>query len=189
MATAQIIWPLPVSCGDEAQASRILDDINRLKPTGPVRPFHNKCGTWFFTASLTPSQVQQLLSENVGIKFIEPDAEMEEDMDISLGVQKRRFDKFNLHRQSRVQKRVEPDFIHVVSSAALHLAYISTAPNRRNPLRQYAYFDSAGVRATLYWIDRQFYMSNPDLSGYRMEENRLMAEGISLEEWTRIPIP
>ncbi|MCJ1342701.1 hypothetical protein MMC31_000889 [Peltigera leucophlebia] len=134
------------------------------------------------------SQVQQLLSENVGIKFIEPDAEMEEDMDISSGVQKRRFDKFNLHRQSRVQKRVEPDFIHVVSSAALHLAYISTAPNRPNPLRQYTYFDSAGVRATLYWIDRQFYMSNPDLSGYRMEENRLMAEGISPEEWTRIPI-
>ncbi|MCJ1348446.1 hypothetical protein MMC31_006678, partial [Peltigera leucophlebia] len=133
-ATAQIIWPLPVSCGDEAQASRILNEINRLAPTGRVRPIHSECGTWFFTAELSPSQIQQLMGENVGIKFIEPDVEMEVDMEISSGVRKRQSDKS---------------------------------------------YDSAGDGATIYWIDHEFYMPNPDLRGYGMAENQLMAEGIS----------
>lgn len=126
------------------------------------------------------------MGENIGIKFIEPDAEMEDDMEISSGVQKRRLDKLHVHRQPRVQKRVEPDFIHVVRYAPLHLSYLSTAPNRHNQYEKYAYFDSAGVGTTVYWIDSQFYMPNPDLTDYEMAANRLMAEGISpsSEEWT-----
>lgn len=108
-------------------------------------------------------------------------------MEISSEVQKRGTGRFNLPRQSRVQRRAEPDFIRVLDSAGLHLAHISTLPNRGNSRRQYAYFDSAGDRATVYWIDRQFYLPNPDLSGYRMVENRLTAEGISPEEWRRMP--
>lgn len=188
METAQIIWPLPVSCGDESQAGRILNELNRLAPTGRVRPFHNKCGTWFFTASLTPSQIQQLMSEEIGIKFIEPDVEMEVDTEISSGVRKRQLNNLHLHRQSRVQKRVEPNFILVLSSAPAYMVHISTAPNRLNQYEKYAYFDSAGTGATIYWIGHQFYMPNPDLGMYRMAENRLMAEGISpdSEEWTRV---
>ena len=56
---------------------------------------------------------------------------------------------------------------------------ISTAFNRRNQYGKYAYFDSAGTGATIYWIYHQFYMPNPDLGMYRMTEIRLMAEGIS----------
>lgn len=44
------------------------------------------------------------MGENIGIKFIEPDAEMEDDMEISSGVQKRRLDKLHVHRQPRVKR-------------------------------------------------------------------------------------
>lgn len=117
MATAQIIWPLPVSCGDEAQANRILDEISRLAPTGRVRPFQNKYGTWFFTASLTPLQIQQLIGEKIGIKFIAPDAEMEDDMNISPGVQKRQGDRFFAHKQVASSKK---------SQAGLHTCRASS---------------------------------------------------------------
>lgn len=41
-------------CGDETQASRVMEEINILAPKGQVWPFQNKCGTWFFTASHKP---------------------------------------------------------------------------------------------------------------------------------------
>lgn len=185
MATSQIVWPLPVSCGDEAQASRILNEINRLAPNGRVRPFHNKCGTWFFTASLKPSQIQQLMGEEIGIKFIAPDVEMKDETPSPLSFQKREPDKLHVHRRPRIQKRVRPDYIHVMRDAAAHLAWISTPPNHVNNDYKFAYFDSVGDGATVYWIDRQFYLPNPDLDRYGMAQNRLIAEDISLavEEW------
>ena len=138
------------------------------------------------------------MDQNIGIKFIEPDVEMEDDMKISSGVRKRQSDREHMHRKLRVQKRVVPDSIHVLSPAPAHKADLSTPPNSylspsrssRQQYGSYAYFDSAGDGATIYWIDRQFYMPNPDLRQYGLAENRLMAEDISpdSEEWTRIPI-
>lgn len=158
-----------------------------MSPTGRVRPFHNKCGTWFFTASLTPSQIKELMDKNIGIKFIEPDLELEDDMKISSKVQRRQPEE-NLHfySQLRVRKRVQPDFIHVLPNAPLHKRHVSTAPRRTNENGAYAWFDSAGAGVTVYWIDRRFYLANPDLEGYVMSENRLMAEEItpSGREWT-----
>lgn len=127
------------------------------------------------------------MDKNIGIKFIEPDLELEDDMKISSKVQRRQPEE-NLHfySQSRVRKRVQPDFIHVLPNAPLHKRHISTAPRRTNENGAYAWFDSAGAGATVYWIDRRFYLANPDLEGYVMSENRLMAEGItpSGREWT-----
>lgn len=138
------------------------------------------------------------MDENIGIKFIEPDVEMEDDMEISSGVRKRQSDKEDMRRKLRVQKRVVSDSIHVLSPAPAHKADLSTPPNSySSPSRSsrqqygiYTYFESAGDGATIYWIGRQFYMPNPDLREYGMAENRLMADEISLdsEEWTRIPI-
>lgn len=130
------------------------------------------------------------MGEKIGIKFVEPDVEMEDNMKISPGVQKRWLDKSHVQRQSRFQKRVDPDFIHVQRFAPEYKSHLSTAPNCPNQEEKYAYFDSAGAGATIYWIDRQLYMPNPDLTGYTLAENRLMAEGISpdSEERTRIPI-
>ena len=111
-------------------------------------------------------------------------------MQISSGVRKRQSDNVHVHRQLRVQKRVVPDFIHVLRPAPAYKSHLSTPPNHINQYDKYAYFDSASDGATIYWIDRQFYMPNPDLRGYGIAENRLMAEGISpdSQEWTRIPI-
>lgn len=126
------------------------------------------------------------MGEKIGIKFIEPDMEMEDDMEVSPKVRKRQLEKLHFYNQSRVQKRVQQDFIHVLREAPLHKRQISTAPRIANPYGAYAWFDSAGAGATIYWIDRRFYLPNPDLEGYRMSENRLMAEGISPSstEWT-----
>lgn len=190
VATAQIVWPLPATCGDESQASRIMEEINRLAPTGRVRPFHNKCGTWFFTASLSPLQIQQLMGEKIGIKFIAPDVEMKDDMESSPKVQKRRSDKLFGNRQSRTQKRSRPDFIHVRFEPleTAQLSYMSTPPDRVNSQLKFAWFDSVGSGATVYWIDRQFYLLNAELEIYNMAANRLMAEDVSPqgEEWTSI---
>lgn len=130
------------------------------------------------------------MDENIGIKFIEPDVEMEDDMEISLRIRKRRSDKLHVHRQLRVQKRVIPNLLEVMNPSPAYMSHLSTPPNHNNPLNKYAYFVSAGDGATIYWIDRQFYMPNPDLLLYEMAENRLMAEGISPDsrEWTTIPI-
>lgn len=80
--------------------------------------------------------------------------------------------------------------MHVELQAPLYKTWISTAPYVSNRDEKFAYFDSAGSGATVYWIDRQFYLPNSDLTGYLMAEHRLVAEGISLEndEWDRIPI-
>lgn len=130
------------------------------------------------------------MGPKIGIKFIAPDAKMEDDMTISLGVQKRQGDRLFAHKQSRVQKRVRPDFIHVELHAPLHKAWVSTAPYVSNRDAKFAYFDSAGSGATVYWIDRQFYLPNSDLTGYQMAEHQLVAEGIPIENdgWNRIPI-
>lgn len=59
-------------CGDEVQASQILNEINRVSPTGRLRPFHNKCETWFFTASPTPSQIKELWTRTLGSNPLSP---------------------------------------------------------------------------------------------------------------------
>ena len=165
-----------------------MEEIIRLAPAGHVRPFHNKCGTWFFTASLSPSQIQQLMGEKIGIKFIAPDAEMKGDLESSPKVQKRQSEKSFENRQSRVQKRSRPDFIHVREETfeTASLAFLSTPPDRENVELRFAWFDSVGSGATVYWIDHQFYLLNPELETYNMAANRLMAEDVSPqgEEWT-----
>lgn len=54
------------------------------------------------------------MGEKIGIKFFGLDAEMEDNMNIPLGFQKRQVDRLHAHKQSRVQNRVRLDFIHVV---------------------------------------------------------------------------
>lgn len=130
------------------------------------------------------------MGEKIGIKFIAPDVEMKDETLSPSSFQKREPDKLPVHRQPRIQKRVRPDFIHVVYDAAAHLGWISTPPNHLNHDFKFAYFDSVGDGATVYWIDRQFYLPNPDLDRYGMAQNRLMAEDISLaeEEWNNVQL-
>ena len=125
------------------------------------------------------------MDKNIGIKFIEPDVEMDDDdMEIALKFRKRRSNKVHVHRDLRVRENGWPDFILVERDAPEYKALVSTPPDHNNADRNFAYFYSAGDGATIYWIDRQFYMSNPDLMQYQMAENRLMAEGVS-QEWAR----
>ena len=192
MATAQIIWPSPVPCGDQVLTSNILASLNQLAPPPPggIRSFHNKCGIWFFTVSLTPQQIQQLMGENVGIEFIEPDKDAKNDVEsLSKDVrEKGSLPKFeNPDRESVAnpswrtkKKRALPDFIQVTPNSPLHLAYISTPPGYTNPNNVYASFDSAGKSVHVYWIDSSFNPENDDLESYRMSEHQLMAEDIDL---------
>lgn len=126
------------------------------------------------------------MDENIGIKLIEPDVEMDDVMEIpSEKPSKRQSNKIHVRRQLRVRENVNrPDFIVVNRGAPEYKALVSTPPNHNNLNRDFAYFSSAGDGATIYWIDRQFDMFNPDLRQYRMTENRLMAEGVS-QEWAR----
>ena len=191
MGTAQIVWPLPFPCGDQAPTSKILASLNQLAPPGGVRSFHNKCGTWFFTVSLTPQQIQQLMGENIGIEFIAPDENVNNDVEsLSNDVGKRALSKFdNLDTQSiarpwRMKKRALPDFIRVTTNAPRHLAYISTPPDYRTN-DDYASFDSAGELVNIYWIDSNFYSENDELESYTMSQHQLVAEDIdpSGEQW------
>lgn len=70
------------------------------------------------------------MGEKIGIKFIEPDSEMEDDMKFSSKVRKRLLENSHFYSQSRVRKRVQPDFIHVLPLAPIHKRQVSTAPNR-----------------------------------------------------------
>lgn len=188
MATTQIVWPSPFPCGDQVVTSKILVSLNQLAPAGGVHSFHNKCGTWFFTASLTPQQIQQLMGENVGIEFIEPDQDAKNDVEsLSDGLGKRSLPNFeNLGRKSiarpwRTKKRALPDFIRLTPNAPSHLAYISTPPGYANPDNVYASFDSAGERVHVYWIGNNFNPENADLDGYISAQRQLMAEDIDLD--------
>lgn len=130
------------------------------------------------------------MGEKIGITFIAPDVEMKDDMESSPKVQKRRSDKLFGNRQSRAQKRSRPDFIHVrfESLETAQLSFLSTPPDRANSQLKFAWFDSVGSGATVYWIDCQFYLLNAELETYNMAANRLMAEDVSPqgEEWTSI---
>ncbi|MCJ1349262.1 hypothetical protein MMC31_007498 [Peltigera leucophlebia] len=187
VATAQIVWPSPFPCGDQVLTSKILASLNQLAPPGSVRSFHNKFGTWFFTASLTPQQIQQLMEENIGIEFIAPDEDVKNDVEsLSNDFGKRALPKFeNQDRQSitrpwRTKKRALPDFIRVTTNAPIHLAYISTPPDYENPNDVYASFDSAGEAVNIYWIDSSFYPENDELDSYTMSQHQLMAEDIDI---------
>lgn len=192
MATAQIVWPSPFPCGDQGLTSNILASLNQLAPPPPggIRSFHNKCGIWFFTVSLTPEQIQQLMGENVGIEFIEPNEDAKNDVEsLSNDVRKRSLppkletrDRELVARPSwrAKKKRALPDFIQVTPNSPLHLAYISTPPGYTNPNNVYASFDSAGDSVHVYWIDSNFNPENDDLESYRMSQHQLMAEDIDL---------
>ena len=134
VATAQIVWPSPFPCGYQVQTSNILASLNQLAPPSPggIRSFHNKCGIWFFTVSLTPEQIQQLMGENVGIEFIEPNEDAKNDVEsLSNDVRKRSLppnfgnpDRELVARPSwrAKKKRALPEFIQVTSNSPLHLA-------------------------------------------------------------------
>lgn len=185
VATAQIVWPSPFPCGDQALTNKILASLNQLAPPGGVRSFHDKCGTSFFTASLTPAQIQQLMGEDIGIEFIAPDEDVKNDVEsVSDDVGKRALPDFGgkqenrllIARPSRLKTRALPDFIRVTSGSPYHLAYISSPANYQNPNNDYAWFDSVGDRVNIYWIDAEFYPLNSDLEEYTMPEHQLMAE-------------
>ena len=186
MATAQIVWPSPFLCGNQTLTSKILASFNQLAPPGGVRSFHNKCGTWFFTISLTPQQIEQCIGEKVGIEFIAPDGVVRNNVEsLSSDVGKRALPKFeNQDRQSIARpwrmkkKRALPDFIRVTKDASHHLAYISTPPGYENPNDDYALFDSADERVNIYWININFYPQNDEFDSYTMSQHQLMAEDI-----------
>lgn len=161
MATKQIVWPSPYSCGDQAQTDRILAALNEMAPPGGVSPFKDECGTFFFTASLTPSQIQQLQAKNIGIETIVPDEEM----------------KLDINSTPTIQKRQTP-FVHVENAAPKHLAYISTPPYYDNHDNSYARVERSGAGVTTYWIDAQLFTGNPELGWRALEagDNRLTAE-------------
>lgn len=156
MATKQIIWSSPYLCGDQIQTDRILTAINELAPPGGVRPFRDECGIAFFTASLTPPQIQQLRAENIGIEDIVPDEEM----------------KFDVARAPLIHRRDSP-FVLVEENMPEHLAYISTPPFYDNHDKLYARIERSGAGITTYWIDAQLSYTNSEVGA---RHGRLMAE-------------
>lgn len=74
--------------------------------------------------------------------------------------------------------------------AAARLGWILTHPNHLNYDYKFAYFDFVGDGATVYWIDRKFYLPNPGLDRYGMAQNRVVAEDILLtgEEWNDVQL-
>lgn len=67
--------------------------LNELAPTGDVLSFSDKCGIAFFTASLSPLEIQQLMSDNIGIEYIAPDEKVEIDTVSSSDIKKREDEK------------------------------------------------------------------------------------------------
>lgn len=132
-----------------------------MAPPGGVRPFINECGTFFFTASLTPPQIHQLKAKNIGIETIVPDEDM----------------KFGIARSSLIQKRETP-FVHVDNGAPKHLAYISTPPYYDNHDNSFARVERSGAGVITYWIDAQLFTANPELGWRALDagDNRLTAE-------------
>ena len=164
VATKQIIWPSPYSCGDQIQTDRILTALNELAPPGGVRPFKDECGTFFFTASLTPPQIQQLRAENIGIEDIVPDEEM----------------KFDVARGAPLIQRRESPLVQVEENMPKHLAYISTPPFYDNRNNIYARIERSGAGITAYWIDAQFSYANLEID--QRIRNRLTAEDYRSKE-------
>lgn len=125
------------------------------------------------------------MGEKVGIDFIEPDQEAQNDVEIlPNNVGKRSLSEFeDLDRKSiarpwRMKKRAVPDFIRMKLNAPHHLAYISTPPGYSNPDNVYAVFDSAGKKVHVYWISTNFNPENPDLDGFMFSQRQLRAEDV-----------
>lgn len=132
--------------------------LNEMAPSAGVFPFKNECGTVFFTASLTPPQIQQPLAKNIGIETIVPDDEM----------------KLDLARAPIIQKRETP-LVHVENNVPKHLAYIPTRRFYRNHADSYTQLERLGAGVTIYWIDAQLFAANPEL-GWLMSDDPLTAE-------------
>lgn len=87
--------------------------MNKLVPTGGVLSFSDKCGIAFFTASLSPLEIQQLMSENIGIAAIAPDEKVEMveiGTDTSSKMKKREDENVQSARVrlSKIRKREDP---------------------------------------------------------------------------------
>lgn len=131
VTTDRIIWPLPTVCTNQVQADGIFAALTKLAPRGGVHVFPNECGTWYFSASLTQKQVQQLMFQSLGIETIVPDDPV----------------KNNGASHGRIQKRAWPSWLGgsqsdnkpkviVQPGSTDNLAYISTPrrPQHRSAL-------------------------------------------------------
>lgn len=130
--------------------------LNELAPTGDVLSFSDKCGIAFFTASLSPLEIQQLMSDNIGIEDIAPDEKVEIDTVSSSDIKKREDEKNQMDRvrSSKFRKREDTSAtrVQVQRSARSHLAYISTSPLSSIDNDKYAWVITGGAGVTIYWI-------------------------------------
>lgn len=135
IATKKIIWPS--NCGDIVANENILNALITItKSADRVGTSSNRCGTFFWTASLTEVQMEELNRDTPGIYTVVPD---------TTG----RWNSF-----SGAQRRIQPrDTVLIETNASPDLSYISTPPLIQNPDNIYAQFADAGRGVRVYIID------------------------------------
>ncbi|MCJ1464380.1 hypothetical protein MMC07_002993 [Pseudocyphellaria aurata] len=135
VATKKIIWPS--NCGDVVANEKILNALITItKSADEVGISSNRCGTFFWTASLTEAQMIKLMRDTPGIDAVVPN---------TAG----RWRRFAGARR-RIERR---DSVLVVSNSPPDLSYISTPPLTANPDRKYAQFSNSGRGVRVYIID------------------------------------
>lgn len=135
VATKKIIWPQ--NCGDFVANADILDALIAIENSADkVGISSNRCGTFFWTASLTAEQMEKLISNTPGIYTVVPDT------------------TGHWNSLSGTQRRLERrDSVVVVTEAPPDLSYISTPPHIMNPDHKYASFTNAGGGIRVFIVD------------------------------------
>lgn len=135
VATAKIIWPQ--NCGDIIANVNILNALIAITGSAEkVGISSNRCGTFFWTASLTEEQMEKLTADTPGIDTIVPNTTGQ--WNRSPGTRR--------HIERRATVLVESD-------ASPDLSYISTPQSMKNPDYKYARFPNAGSGVTVYIVD------------------------------------
>lgn len=135
VATKKIIWPK--NCGDVVANIDILNASIAITGSAEnVGTSWNRCGTFFWTASLTEEQMQKLTKDKPGIYTVIPN---------TAG----RWNRFSGTRR-RIERR---DTVVVQKDASPDLSYISTPRFTDNPDHIYARFSDSGRGVRVYIID------------------------------------
>lgn len=132
---AKIIWPK--DCGDVVANGSILNALIAITGSAEqIRISLNRCGTFFWTASLTEEQMEKLTTDTTGIDTIVRD------------------NTGQLNGVSGTRRPVERrDIVMVEKDASPDLSYISTPQFIKNPEYKYARFTNAGSGVKVYIVD------------------------------------
>ena len=154
LAAKKIIWPK--SCGDDVTNLDILNALITITGSAEkVGISSNRCGTFFWTASLTEEQSEKLIGDTPGIATVVPDTTGQ------------------WNRVGGTRRRIERrDMVVIETNASPDLSYISTPQLTQNPGYKYARFSNAGKGVRVYIVDDgvvptlQEFTANNVIKGY-----------------------